>query len=47
VKALDAYLGPPSDDEITARLDDVYATVPSNLDAELLNAQLNSIGDTW
>ena len=38
VKALEAYLGPPTDDEITARLDDVYDNVPSNLDA---------IGDTW
>ena len=38
VKALEAYLGPPTDDEITARLDDVYANVPSTLDAN---------GDTW
>ncbi len=25
VKALEAYLGPPTDDEITAKLDEVYA----------------------
>ena len=38
VKALEAYLGPPTDDEVTARLDDVYANVSSDLHA---------IGDTW
>ena len=38
VKALEAYLGPPTDEEVTALLDAVYADLPSNLDA---------IGDTW
>ncbi len=47
VKALEAYLGPPSEEELTARFDAVYAMVPSNLDPELLEVQLNAIGDTW
>ena len=47
VKALEAYLGPPSDDEITSKFDAVYADVPSNLDPELRAAQLRAIGETW
>jgi len=47
VKALEAYLGPPSEEELTARFDAIYAVVPSNLDPELREAQLNAIGDTW
>lgn len=47
VRALEAYLGPPSDDEITARLDAVYADEPSALDPELLAAQRHAIGETW
>ncbi len=46
-RALDAYLGPPSDGEITARLDEVYADFPSGLDSALVEAQLDAIGDTW
>ena len=47
VRALEAYLGPPSDEEITARLDAVYSTTPSNLDPELVDAQRRAIGETW
>lgn len=47
VRALEAYLGPPSDDELTARFDAVYADTPSNLDPELLEAQRIAIGETW
>ena len=47
VKALEAYLGPRSDEELTAQFDLVYADVPSNLDPELLEAQRNAIGETW
>ncbi len=47
VRALEAYLGPPSDEEITARFDAVYANVPSNLEPDLLEAQRIAIGETW
>lgn len=47
VKALEAYLGPPSEEEITARLDAVYADQPSTLDPELVAAQRSAIGETW
>ena len=47
VRALEAYLGPPSDEEITAALDAVYDDVPSNLDPELREAQRHAIGATW
>ena len=46
-RALDAYLGPPADVEITARLDEVYADIPSTLDPELISAQRAAIGETW
>lgn len=47
VRALEAYLGPPSDDEITARFDEVYGEQPSTLDPALAAAQRSAIGDTW
>lgn len=47
VRALEAYLGPPSDDELTARFDAVYADSASPLDPALAAAQLRAIGDTW
>lgn len=47
VKALEAYLGPPTDDEITAKLDEVYADQPSDLDPLLDRAQRRAMGDTW
>ena len=47
VRALEAYLGPPSDDELTARFDAVYTDVASSLDPALAAAQRRAIGDTW
>ena len=47
VKALEAYLGPPSDEELIARLDAVYAEMASPIGAELMAAQRNAIGETW
>ncbi len=51
VKALEAYLGPPPDDEITAQLNEVYADQssdqPSDLDPLLDRAQRRAVGDTW
>ena len=47
VRALEAYLGPPSDEEITARLDAVYVEQPSALNPQLLEAQRDAIGETW
>ncbi len=47
VKALEAYLGPATDDEITAKLNEVYAEQPSELQPDLARAQRQAIGDTW
>ncbi len=47
VKALEAYLGPPTDDEITAKLNEVYAEQPSERQPDLARAQRRAIGDTW
>ena len=47
VKALEAYLGPPTDDEITAQLNEVYAEQLSELAPPLARAQRRAIGDTW
>lgn len=47
VRALEAFLGPPTDAEITARLDAVYKEAPSVLDADLVRGQIDAIGDTW
>ena len=46
-RALDAFLGPPTDDEVTAALDAVYGSAESELDPVLRRAQLRAIGDTW
>ena len=46
VRALEAYLGPPSDDEITAKLDEVYAGQTSELDPALDRAQ-RAVADQW
>jgi len=46
-RALAAFLGPPTDDEITSALDAVYASSGSELDPSLRRAQLRAIGDTW
>lgn len=45
MKALEAYLGPPTDGEITARLHEVYADIPSTPDPALLVAQRDAIGE--
>lgn len=47
VRALEAFLGPPSDDELTARFDEVYGEQPSALDPAIAGAQRAAIGDTW
>ena len=47
VRALEAFLGPQSDDELTARFDAVYANQNSSLDPLFLAAQTEAIGDTW
>ncbi|MDO8361946.1 MAG: hypothetical protein Q7V88_03550 [Actinomycetota bacterium] len=53
VRALEAYLGPPGDDELTARFDAVYShdgvdsREPLSVDAEVVAAQVRAIGDTW
>ena len=47
VRALEAFLGPPSDDEVTARFDAVYAEQNSSLDPLFVAAQTDAIGDTW
>lgn len=46
-RALEAYLGPPTDDEITAALDAVYGSTESGLDPAIRRAELRAIGDTW
>jgi predicted transcriptional regulator len=46
VRALEAYLGPPSDDEITAKLDEVYTGQPGELDPALDRAQ-RAVADQW
>lgn len=47
VRALEAYLGPPTDEEVTAQLDAVYAEQPAALDPAVAAAQRSAIGDTW
>lgn len=47
VRALEAYLGPPTDDEVTVRLDAVYTAQPAALDPAFAAAQRAAIGDTW
>jgi metal-responsive CopG/Arc/MetJ family transcriptional regulator len=47
VRALEAYLDPPTDDEITARLDAVYTVQPGALNPAVAAAQPAAIGDTW
>jgi metal-responsive CopG/Arc/MetJ family transcriptional regulator len=47
VRALEAFLGPPSDDEITARFDEVYGEPGAVLDPAFAAAQRAAIGDTW
>jgi predicted transcriptional regulator len=42
--ALAEFVAKHSDDEITARLDHLYATEPSALDAPLRRAQRRSLG---
>lgn len=46
-RALDAFLGPPTDDEITAAIDAVYADTDSSLDPAVRRAQRRAVGDTW
>ncbi|HUR18536.1 MAG TPA: hypothetical protein VMZ51_06315 [Acidimicrobiales bacterium] len=36
-----------SSDEVTARLDEVYATEDSGLDNDLERAQLRAVSETW
>ena len=47
VRALEAFLGPPTDDEITARFDELYGELPEVLDPVLVAAQRGAIGDGW
>ena len=42
-RALDAFMGPPSDDEITARLDAVYDDLDSAIDSQLGAAQRRAL----
>ena len=46
-RALDAFLGPATDDEITAALDAIYESGESTLDPALRRAQRRAVGDTW
>jgi metal-responsive CopG/Arc/MetJ family transcriptional regulator len=46
-RALDAYLGPATDDAITAALDQVYGDEVSELDPVVRRAQIRAVGDTW
>lgn len=46
-RALEAFLGPPADDEITAALDAVHTAQADELDPSVRRAQLRAIGDTW
>ena len=46
-RALEAYLGPPTDDEITAALDAVHGDAAEGLDPDLRRAQLRAVGSTW
>ena len=47
VRALEAFLGPPTDEEITARFDELYGELPVGLDAAVVSAQREAIADTW
>ena len=46
-RALDAFLGPVTDDEITRALDAVYGESAEELGTGVRAAQLRAIGDTW
>ena len=48
VRALEQFLGPPTDAEITAALDAVYAADDaSGLDPVFRRSQLRAVGETW
>ncbi len=42
-RALERFMADDPDDEITARLDEVYATEPSAIDPELARAQRKAL----
>lgn len=46
-RALEEYLGPPTDEETTAKLDEVYAVYGSEVEPAVRHAQRRAIGDTW
>lgn len=46
-RALERLVDAESSDEVTARLDEVYATEDSGLDKDLERAQLRAVSETW
>jgi metal-responsive CopG/Arc/MetJ family transcriptional regulator len=47
VRALDAYLGPPTEEELTRQFDAVYGLGTPAFDATFTAAQMQATGATW
>jgi hypothetical protein len=46
-RALELLLATTDDDDVTAALDDVYATEPSSLDPHTAAAQARAVDEAW